>query len=219
MRTSERGLTIGDFTDRRVIPWGQVDRMALEKNDHFHVVVHAYAGSVIIDQKIESNSVEKTFTNFARSVDQLAKSRQMVSSSAVEGSVNRRIMRAELRRGTGVQLDGADTAATSYWAPDPTGAHDLRLTRMGEWTPTVVTAGAPGSDPLLTGTGQVRMDRPHHPANPNNGERMVCPWQLRVPLGVEEASPGLDADLVFSGVEGQPPDLPDRGQRTAVHGG
>jgi hypothetical protein len=61
-------------------------------------------------------------------------------------------MRAELRRGTGVQLEGAGTAATS-WAPDPTGTHELRLIRRGRWTPMVVTAGLPGSDPALSGRG------------------------------------------------------------------
>ena len=131
MRASERGLAIGDFADQRMIPWDQVDRVALKKNEHFRVVVHAYAGSVIIDQGIESKSAEKRFTDFTRSIDQL---QQMAGPSAAEASVNRRTMRAELHRGTGVQLDGAGTSATSYWAPDPTGAHDLRLISMGQWT-------------------------------------------------------------------------------------
>jgi hypothetical protein len=53
--------------------------------------------------------------------------------------------------GTGVQLDGAGTAATTHWAPDPTGTHELRLIREGQWTPMVVTAGVPSSDPTQSG--------------------------------------------------------------------
>ncbi len=170
MHTSERGLIVIDFPQRQVIPWDQVERVALMQNGHPRVVVHAYAGSVIIDRVIDDHSAQKRFTDFIRSIDQLHQSRQMASPSAAETSVNRGTrpgdsgrpnkadlraqarMRSELHRGTGVQLDGAGTAATTYWAPDPTGAHDLRLIRIGRWTPMVVTAGVPGSDPALRGS-------------------------------------------------------------------
>jgi hypothetical protein len=166
MWTSERGLTVMDFPERRVIPWNQVERMALMQNGQFHVVVQAYAGSVVIDRVIETHAAQNRFTDFIASVDQFH--RQVASSSAADASVNQdsgsantaRLTKAdsraqastrfELHKGTGVQLDGAGTAATRHWAPDPTGTYELRLIREGRWTPMVVTAGLPGSDPALS---------------------------------------------------------------------
>lgn len=168
MWTSGRGLTVMDFPERRVIPWDQVERVALIQNGQFHVVVQAYAGSVTIDRVVERQPAQKTFTDFVASIDQFHQTGQLASPSAAEASVNRGTeagnsarhttadrraqarMRAELRTGSGVQLDGAGTAATTYWAPDPTGTHELRLIRHGRWTPMVVTAGLPGSHPALS---------------------------------------------------------------------
>ena len=170
MRTSQRGLIVVGFPQRQLIPWDQVERVALMQNGNPRVVVHAYAGSVIIDRVIDDHSAQKRFTDFTRSVDQLHQSRQMASPSAAEASVNQGTrpgdsdrlhkadlraqsrLRAELHAGTGVQLNEAGTAATTYWTPDPTGAHDLRLIVKGRWTPMVVTAGVPGSDPALSGS-------------------------------------------------------------------
>jgi hypothetical protein len=166
MRTSERGLIVG-----QVIPWDQVERVALlqDGDGHPRVVVQAYAGSVVIDRVIERYSAQKRFTDFVHSVDQFHQSRQMAGPSAAEASLNRgtgagdsaRLAKAdrrahartrtELHRGTGVQLDRAGSAATTHWAPDPTGTHELRLIREGLWTPMVVTAGLPSSDPALSG--------------------------------------------------------------------
>jgi hypothetical protein len=84
-----------------------------------------------------------------------------------------------LYAGTAVPLSPGRSAAArhradyTYWAPDPTGTHQLRLIRAGQWTPCVVTAGVLSLDAVSS------PPKPHanRAAKPKSGSHQSQPTQ------------------------------------------
>jgi DivIVA domain-containing protein len=242
---SERGLTLGADESRQIIPWDQVDSMTLVQNGNHRIVVSSYAGSVTLSDAISGRSPQATFADLTRRIGQYQPApRSAAWGMALRGPARRtprggggepvaggsdaarawkseaRAMRAiasQLRGGTGAQLDGAGGAAAS-WAPDPTGRHELRLIRTGQWTPIVVDRGMPRSDNSLSGPAAFDWDAARVTPTATRAHREWFTrgsyvFRSRWEKGFRRAR------LVFGRVGTRPPSLPRRGRRVRVHRG
>lgn len=84
------------------------------------------------------------------------------SANRERRAANRERRAATRQARVGAHLADAD-ASTSGWVPDPTGRHEIRFVKNGQWTSLVMTSGVGGSDDTLAGSSDFRWCPNTHP--------------------------------------------------------
>jgi hypothetical protein len=119
--------------------------------DYFHC---AACGKVVVPERAQRKPLLCRLNLHQEWVPSVAADRDVYCYRCTDCGKERPLPPASLYAGTAVPLSPGSSAAArhavddTYWAPDPTGAHQLRLIRAGQWTPDVVTAGVLGSDAM-----------------------------------------------------------------------